>query len=324
MVPLIYSSHYNITAFGIERLHPFDGAKYQRIHDWLIAQGIRRPADFTAPEICSGRDLLRVHTPEYLEKLNHSAELAKVFEFGLLAYLPHQFTDWRVLSPMRWATGGTILAARLARERGFAINIGGGYHHASAAHGHGFCVYADEPIALATLHAEKPFRSALVVDADVHQGDGTADAIRSWPWARMFDLYEQAIFPSRKAAEDYPVPLPSGLCGAEYLRVLQTELPKALDRFQPEFVMCNAGSDVLESDPLSSFQLTIDEMIDRDLFVVTQVRERGIPLVMALSGGYSPQSWAAHARSIEALVTRFDRAHLAAELAPRGASPAAK
>jgi histone deacetylase 11 len=307
MVPLIYSPDYNITAYGLEHLHPFDSVKYRRIHDWLIRQGVRKEEDFVAPQPCTQEELLRVHTPAYLEKLGHRTELARILEVGIISLLPSAFTDWRVLTSMRLATGGTILACRMAREQGLAINLGGGYHHASRDNGHGFCVYADVPIALAQLHAEKPFRSALIVDTDVHQGDGTANTIRDWPWAHMLDFYEEQIFPWPKAEEAFPVPLPSRIGGVEYLGILRTHLPQALDRFAPDFVVCNAGSDVLATDPLASLTLTPEEMVERDLYVVTQVRERGIPLAMVLSGGYGPHSWEAHAHSIEAIVTRFDR-----------------
>jgi histone deacetylase 11 len=310
MVPLIYSPDYNITAFGLERLHPFDSVKYARIHDWLIRQGVRHTADFVRPKPCTPEDLQRVHSADYLEKLHHRSELARIFEVGIVGYLPSGFVDWRVLGPMRLATGGTILACRLAREQGLAINLGGGYHHASRGEGHGFCAYADTPIAIARLHAEKPFRSVLIVDTDAHQGDGTADTIRTWPWAHALDFFEDALFPFPKVEEAYPVPLASGMGGVEYLDILHTELGKALDRFTPEFVVYNAGSDVLATDPLTSLQLTVEEMVERDLYVVTQLRERNIPVAMVLSGGYGPQSWHAHARSIEALATRFDQISL--------------
>jgi len=308
MVPLIYDPGYNINAFGLERLHPFDSNKYRRIHDWLVAQGVRKDADFVKPDPCTREDILLAHTPEYLEKLGHRAELAGIIEVSVVAFLPASFTDWRVLSPMRLATGGTIQASRLAREEGLAINLGGGYHHACRDHGHGFCVYADTPIALARLHADQPFRSALIVDTDAHQGDGNANILRAWPWAHILDFYEQDLFPFPKEEEEYAVPLPARLPGAEYLDLLHRHLPQALDRFTPEFVVYNAGSDVLLNDPLTSMCLSVEQLIERDLYVVTQVRARGIPLAMVLSGGYGPHSWEAHARSIEALATRFDGA----------------
>ena len=308
MVPLVYSPSYNITAFGLEKLHPFDGTKYRRIHAWLIRQGIRRASDFAPPAQCSMEDMRRVHTADYLSSLSSSAKLAEKLEIGVVGYLPNWFVDWRVLGPKRLATGGTVLACRLAREHGLAINLGGGFHHASSDHGHGFCIYADTPIALAALHAETPFRSALVVDTDAHQGDGTAQVIQQWPWANAIDFYEESLFPVPKERESYPVPLPSGMSGADYLDRLHRELPAALDRFQPEFVVYNAGSDVLANDPLTTLQLSLDDMVERDLYVATEVRRRGIAMAMVLSGGYGPQSWEAHARSIEALATRFDSA----------------
>ncbi len=307
MVPLVYSPNYNITAFGLERWHPFDSVKFRRIHAWLIRQGLRRAENFTAPRPCTQDELLHVHSSSYLGSLKRRRELARIFEVKQIAYIPSWLVNWRVLRPMRWATGGTLLACRLALERGLAINLGGGYHHASGTRGGGFCIYADVPLALAVLHREGRLRPALIVDTDAHQGDGTPDAIRSWPWAHLLDFFEDDLFPWPKVEEDVPVPLPSRTNGTEYLDALYEHLPAALDRFRPHLVVYNAGSDVLGSDPLSRLFLTADEMAERDLYVVTQVRERGIPLAMVLSGGYGPASWEAHARSLEGILTRFDR-----------------
>jgi histone deacetylase 11 len=307
MVPLVYHPRYNITACGLERLHPFDSTKYRRIRDWLIRQGLRSPDQFTAPRACSRADLLRIHTAAYLDSLRDRRTLARILEVPVVAILPASFTAFRVLRPMRYATGGTVLACRLAAERGLAINLGGGFHHASPARGGGFCVYADVPLALATLHAAAPFRSALVVDADAHQGNGTADAIRDWPWAHLLDFFEADLFPWPKAAEEMPVPLPPATVGREYLDALADQLPAALDGLMPELIVYNAGSDVLGSDPLSNLNLTDDDLVERDLFVVTAARERGISIAMVLSGGYGPHSWLAHARSLEAILARFDK-----------------
>jgi len=307
MVPVVYSPVYNITAFGLERLHPFDSRKYRRIHDWLIRQGLRKPGDFVNPGPCTHADLLQVHTPEYLRSLRDRKVLARILEVPVVSYLPAWLVAWRVLRPMRWATGGTILACRLALEKGLAINLAGGYHHAGPDQGGGFCTYADVPLGLLILKEEGRLKSALVVDTDAHQGDGTANAIRHWPWAHLLDFFEEDIFPWPKVEEDISVPLPARTNGAEYLDALQKHLPTALDRFRPDLVVYNAGSDVLWSDPLSRLFLTAEEMAERDLYVVTEVRERGMPLAMVLSGGYGPASWEAHARSIEGILARFDR-----------------
>lgn len=209
---------------------------------------------------------------------------------------------------MRWATGGTVLACRLALEKGLAINLGGGYHHAGPERGGGFCIYADVPLALLTFKEEGRLRSALVVYTDAHQGNGTAEESRPWLWAHPLDLFEQDIFPWPKAEEDMPVPLPAGTAGTEYLDALREHLPRVLDRYRPDLVVYNAGSDVLASDPLVRLMLTAEEMAERELYVITEVRERGVPLAMVLSGGYDPVSWKAHARSIEGILARFDRA----------------
>jgi histone deacetylase 11 len=307
MVPLVYSPKYDITAFGLERLHPFDSRKYRRIRDWLVRQGLHQPGDLVTPRPCTQADLLRVHSPEYLRSLRNRRVLARILEVPVVRHLPAWLVAWRVLRPMRWASGGTVLACRLALERGLAINLGGGYHHAGPDRGGGFCAYADVPLALLILKEEGRLGSALVVDTDAHQGDGTADALRPWPWAHLLDLFEDDLFPWPKAEADIPVPLPPRTNGAEYLHALRTHLPGALDRFRPDLVVYNAGSDVLRSDPLSRLFLTAEEMAERDLYVVTEVRERGVPLALVLSGGYGPASWEAHARSIEGILTRFDR-----------------
>jgi histone deacetylase 11 len=307
MVPLVYSSGYNLSAFGLERLHPFDSQKYRKIHDWLIRQGLRSDRDYHSPAPVTDAELRVVHTTDYLSSLRSARVLARILELLVVAFLPAWVSRWRILRPMRLATGGTILAGRLALERGLAINLGGGYHHAGPEKGGGFCVFADVPIALALLHAEGKIRSALVVDTDAHQGNGTADAIRTWLWAHLLDFYEDSLFPWPKVEEDIRVPLLMATNGAEYLQALADNLPLALDRFQPDIVFYNAGSDVLWSDPLSHLMLTADEMAERDLFVVSEIRERGIPLTMVLSGGYGPASWEAHARSIEGILARFDK-----------------
>ncbi len=307
MVPLIYSPGYNITAFGLERLHPFDSRKYRRIRDWLVRQGLRKPADFVAPRPVTTAELLRVHTPEYLRSLGQRHVLAGILEVPIIALLPACLTRWRVLHPMQLATGGTLFACRLALERGLAINLGGGYHHACRNQGGGFCVYADVPLALTLLYSEGRIQSALVVDTDAHQGNGTADILRPWPWAHLIDFFQEDLFPWPKAAEEMPVPLPNLTNWAVYGKALADHLPEALDRIRPDLVVCNAGSDVLQNDPLAGMRLTPQEMAERDLYIVTEVRQRGVPLAMVLSGGYGPASWEAHAWSIEGILTRFDK-----------------
>ena len=306
-IPLVYHPAYNITAFGLERLHPFDSRKYRRIHDALIARGLRRRGDFVRPRPVSQRDLLNLHSPEYLRSLRSPKTLARILEVPIVVTLPGWLVNWRILRPMRFATSGTIQACRLALDHGIAINLGGGYHHAADSWGGGFCVYADVPLAAKILHQEGRIKRLLVVDLDAHQGNGTAALFHGWDWAFMFDLYERDIFPARKEPEDYPLPVGSGLTGREYLGIVRDTLPKALDAVRPDLVIYNAGSDPFVGDPLAGFRLSRSDLAERDLLVVSSVRERGIPVAMVLSGGYSAESWRIHADAIEGILTRFDR-----------------
>jgi histone deacetylase 11 len=307
MIPLIYHPRYNITAFGLERLHPFDSRKYRRIRNALIAGGLRRPREFVRPGAVTRGELLKLHTPDYLQSLRRPESLARILEVPVVRRLPGWVIDWRILRPMRFATGGTILACRQALERGIAINLGGGYHHAAPGWGGGFCVYADIPLAAQALHDEGKVGRVMVVDLDAHQGNGTASAFKDWPWATIFDLYEQNIFPARKEPEDYPLPVRSGLTGVEYLEIVHQTLPPALDTVRPDLLIYNAGSDPFADDPLAGLRLTMSDIADRDLNVVSMARERKIPVAMVLSGGYSTESWRIHADSIEGILTRFDR-----------------
>jgi histone deacetylase 11 len=229
----------------------------------------------------------------------------------LLARLPAAFIDWRVLRPMRYATGGTILASRMALDSGLAINLAGGYHHASPSWGDGSCVYADIPLAAEILHAEGLVERVLVVDLDAHQGNGTAATIQHWFWASILDVYEDDLFPTIKQPEDFPIPITAGLEGLEYLAIVEEALPRALDAVEPDLVIYNAGSDPLAGDPLAGLRLTRDDLARRDLFVASMVREREIPLAMVLSGGYARESWRVHADGIEAILSRFDRVEIA-------------
>ncbi len=308
MIPVIYHPRYDITAFGLERLHPFDGRKYRRIHDALIARGLRSRSDFVRPAPVGPDELRRVHTPEYLRSLRDPRILAGILEMPLLGRLPFWFVDWRVLLPMRSCTGGTILACRLALDHGIAINLGGGYHHAAAACGDGFCVYADTPLAAATLYHEGRIKTVLVVDLDANQGNGTAAIFQSWPWASILDVYEDDLYPLAKQPEDFPIPVPAGLTGVEYLEIVREALPHALETVRPDLVIYNAGSDPYVDDPLTRLCLSKTDLAERDLLVATLTRERKVPMAMVLSGGYSRESWRIHADGIEAILTRFDRA----------------
>lgn len=307
LVPLIYSAKYNITAFGMEKLHPFDGTKFRKIYNSLHESGLRKKEDFIRPTALDSSQLQCVHTQAYLESLKNSDVVAKILELGPLSILPTQFLDARILKPMRLASGGTLAACRLALEHGIAINIGGGYHHAERDKGGGFCVYSDVPVAIEILRLEGKLKTAMIVDTDAHQGNGFANAAGCEPHVFCLDFFDETIYPYPKVEEDWSVPFPRQTGGDKYLTTLEEVLPKAVERFKPDLIVYNAGSDVLKSDPLSTFLLAPKEMKERDLFVVSHARKNAIPIAMVLAGGYSSESAMAHADSVKAIVQKFDR-----------------
>lgn len=301
-VPLVYSPRYNVSAFGLEKLHPFDGSKYAKILQYLKAQGVVTEGNLLCPEEVSSTQLRLVHSNRYLETLSDSGNLSHILEVLPLGMIPASLLDWRILKPMRKASGGTILACRQALKYGVAVNIGGGYHHADTDGGGGFCVYSDVPIAIEQLRREKKVDRVLIVDTDAHQGNGFANVARKQSNTFVLDFFDESIYPFPKVEESWSVPLPKGTGGSEYLSRLQQNLGPAIDRFRPDLIVYNAGSDVLLSDPLSSLELLPDDLRVRDVYVVTTARSRGIPIAMVLAGGYSRDSAMAQARSIEAIV----------------------
>jgi len=307
LVPLIYSKGYNVTAFGLEMLHPFDSKKYEKIHRELKRSGLRDGDDFLRPTGLTEEQLRLVHSERYLKALGDSLELAKILEVAPTMFVPAALLDWRILKPMRLAAGGTLLTMREALRKGVAINIGGGYHHACEDKGGGFCVYSDIPIAAKVLGNEGLAKRVMIVDTDAHQGNGFAtEARKSDSTLFMLDFYDESIYPHPKVEEDWSVAFPKHTNGTTYLTRLEDEMPKAVDKFQPDLIVYNAGSDVLESDPLSTFTLSPKEMNKRDMFVVEYARSKNIPIAMVLAGGYSKESALAHTNSIKQIVKKFD------------------
>jgi histone deacetylase 11 len=302
-VCIVYSNQYQIRFGGIERLHPFDIRKYERIYTQLVTDGLISPADVFVPTEISREDLQRVHTKVYLdERLKTARLLAHYLEIGFLAIVLPSVTDAAILKPFRHATGGTILAADLALKHGIAINIGGGYHHAEPDRGGGFCVYADMPIAVRKLQSEGRIRRALMIDVDVHQGNGTAVCLADDPDVFTFDMFEEHIYPQPKGKNDLDVPLASGLEDDEYLDILSVHLPAIFDKAKPDILFLQAGVDSLAGDPLANMRLSIDGIVKRDAMIFDQAVRRGVPIVMTLGGGYSPDAWRAQYESIANLL----------------------
>jgi histone deacetylase 11 len=306
MIPLVYSSHYNVTLFGLEKLHPFDGRKFDKIKNHLVNEGLRSRDQFLKPSSISEEQLRVVHSKDYLDSLSCSEMIAHILEMPSLAYVPAALIDWRVLAPMRLASGGTLLTCKLALKHGIAINIGGGYHHAEKDRGGGFCVYSDVPVAINVLRQEELIKKAMIVDTDAHQGNGFSNATRNDPSVFVVDFFDETIYPYPKVEETWSVPFPAQTPGNTYLYTLADVLPKAVNQFKPDLIIHNAGSDVLATDPLSTFRLAVEDVNERDLYVAALGKKLGIPVAMVLAGGYSKESAEAHAKSIHGILKRFE------------------
>lgn len=301
---IIYTPRYTIHALGLDRLHPFDIRKHRRafrlLRERLGAADLSRR--WVRPRREASRDeLLAVHTEKYLDSLRHAATIAGILEVPPVAYLPGALLDRCVLRPMRWGVAGTIVACREALAHGGAINLSGGYHHASADRGEGFCVYDGVVIALRVLRASGGFPAdgrLIYIDLDAHQGNGVARDLMADRTAFILDMYNADIYPGDREARrriDCDLPLRMGTRGATYLATLESELPRFLDAVHrpgiATLAIYNAGTDPYEGDALGGLRLSAEDIFTRDRMVVTELTRRGVPWVMLPSGGYSAESY---------------------------------
>jgi len=278
MPRLATSDHYTL---ALPDGHRFPIAKYGLIKEQLLWQGIADPADFYEPGLCAETDVLRVHTAAYWHRVRDlRLSPAEVRRLGLpqSAQLVR-----RSLS----SSAGTLQSALQALPDGIGLNLAGGTHHAFADRGAGFCVLNDQAIAAAHLLAHGLARQVLIVDLDVHQGDGTAAIFRDELRVFTFSMHAGANYPLRKEPSDLDVALALGTADDEYLGRLAGTLPPLLDRVRPDFVFYQAGVDVLATDKLGKLALTPAGCRQRDALVLGLCRARRLPVAVSMGGGYS-------------------------------------
>ena len=297
-----YTPAYRVSFFGVERLHPFDIAKYDRIARHLRKEGLVPRDGFAVPAPVSDAALAAVHDRAYLASLTEPAALSRALEVAVPGFFGASVIESRVLAAFRRAVGGTQLASEAALEHGLGINLGGGFHHARPAMGHGFCVYNDVAYAIHALRAGGFRGRVLIVDTDAHQGDGNHAFFADDPDVFSFSMHQGSIFPVPKLDGDRDLPLQGGTDDAAFLAALDGALGSILQDETYDLVFHVAGSDVLGDDPLAGLALTPDGLVQRDLLVTRQVRSREIPLVHLLAGGYGPSSAEAQARSVAAIL----------------------
>jgi acetoin utilization deacetylase AcuC-like enzyme len=260
--------------------HVFPIKKYRALYERLLLLGARKE-NFIMPEPASDEEVLLVHSPRYVKKLKtaslSSAEIAMIelpFSLDLVHFA------WLM-------TGGTILTARLALERGLAVHLGGGFHHAFHDHGEGFCVLNDIAVAVEALRKEGAARRIMVVDCDLHQGNGTAHILAGKDYAFTFSIHQMDLYPSNKPLSSVDVGLWSGDGDEEYLTAMREHFPRLYQEYKPELVIYLAGADPFEKDQLGSLRLTKDGLRRRDLIVIGEARRIGLPVAVVLAGGYA-------------------------------------
>jgi acetoin utilization deacetylase AcuC-like enzyme len=286
ILPIVH--HQDYTA-DTPPAHRFPMGKFAKLAEVLVNDGLV-PAGFVVPEPASSDILTLAHTEDYVrDVLSATLCQKKVRKIGF-ALTP------RVILRAQLATGGTLLAARLALEHGLACNTAGGSHHATAGEGAGFCVFNDVAVAASTLLAQHPNMKIMCVDLDVHHGDGTASIFASEARVFTFSMHCDDNWPLVKPPSDLDIALPKGAGDDLYLARLAEGLGPILDQFQPDLVFNIAGVDPHADDRLGKLALTDTGLMARERFVVEQVRGRRIPLVTVLGGGYS--------HDIEALAKR--------------------
>jgi acetoin utilization deacetylase AcuC-like enzyme len=260
--------------------HVFPLKKYRLIYEKLLSMGAKKE-NFIFSEPALEEDLLRVHTSKYLKKLqtgklSHSEILAME-----LPYTP-EVLDFSTLH-----VGGTIKAAEEALKDGISIHIGGGFHHAFADHGEGFCVLNDVAISLEKLIQENKIDKVMVVDCDVHQGNGTASILSKKDYAYTFSIHQMDLYPSQKQSSSIDIGLWSGDGDEKYISELNSHFPRIYGEFQPDLIFYLAGADPYEKDQLGGLHLTMDGLMERDRIVLSQAQKLKLPVVIVFAGGYA-------------------------------------
>jgi acetoin utilization deacetylase AcuC-like enzyme len=274
---LVYHERYDLNLGA----HVFPSQKYRLVSEKLLGENLAEPADFLSPEPASDADVLRVHSAEYVCKLRTGRLSASELTQLEIPYSP------QTVEAFWLASGGSILAAQRALADGFAANLSGGFHHAFRGHGEGFCMIHDVAIAIRRLQADGAIRTAMVVDTDVHHGNGTAAIFALDDTVFTLSIHQKNNYPQPKPPSNIDLHLPDGIGDADYLATLEKHLLRALRKFQPDLLFYVGGADPYREDQLGGLALTIAGLRGRDRMVFEHARRRGVPVAITLAGGYA-------------------------------------
>jgi acetoin utilization deacetylase AcuC-like enzyme len=276
-VPIVSHKAYEAT---LPEGHRFPMRKYGRLAEVVAEMGLA-PNGFVMPQEASADLISLAHDRAYVDQI-FACSVPREIERRI--GLP---ISEAVVRRARASAAGTLLAAQLALQNGLAGSTAGGSHHGQRETGAGFCVFNDVAVAAKALRKDGAIRCALIVDLDVHQGDGTADCLRDEPDLFTFSMHAEKNYPVRKIPSDLDIGLPDHMADEDYLGVLQSNLPGLLDALEPDLVFLNAGVDPHRDDKLGRLALSDEGLRRRDAYVIEQARSRSIPMVAVIGGGYS-------------------------------------
>lgn len=277
MLSLVYHPDY-VTPLPVG--HRFPMPKFGILRDLLVDEGVSTAAQFHVPIPATRAQLELVHAPAYVQLfISGSLDRDAVRRIGL---------PWSagLVNRTVTAVGGTIRTVELALQHGLACNTAGGTHHAHREFGSGFCIFNDLAVAAAEMLHRGVVQQVLIIDLDVHQGDGTAAVFADEPRVFTWSVHCEKNFPSRKVPSDLDTPLPPEVGDDEYLAVLERTLPGVLERVEPDLVLYDAGVDVHVDDKLGKLELTDAGIMARDRYVLQSCRAHGIPTACVIGGGY--------------------------------------
>ncbi len=263
--------------------HRFPMEKYELLPLQLIYEGIVEDSNFFKPSIISDNDILAIHTEDYwlkLKRLNLSKREIRVTGFPLSKQL---------IEREMVIAQGTIDASLFALKYGCAMNIAGGTHHAFSNRGEGFCLLNDQAIAAQFLLNNNLANKILIIDLDVHQGNGTAEIFRKNNRVFTFSMHGEKNYPFKKEISDLDVPLENGINDAAYLNLLYKHVPKLIEEVQPDFIFYLSGVDILETDKLGKLSVSIDGCKKRDEYILRICKNNNLPVVCSMGGGYSKE-----------------------------------
>lgn len=263
--------------------HRFPMLKYELLPQQLLHEGIVTESDFFAPEIIDLKYVLAVHDKVYVNDLLNltlDPKAARKIGFPLSAELVER--ELRIAN-------GTVLGCEKAFETGVAFNIAGGTHHAFSNRGEAFCMLNDQAIAAKYLMDKKLASKILIIDLDVHQGNGTAELFQNNPNVFTFSVHGKTNYPFKKENSDLDIPLADGTSDYEYLKIISEFVPKLIEQVKPDFIFYLSGVDILETDKLGKLSCTVEGCKKRDEIVFSNCKKFEIPVQVSMGGGYSPE-----------------------------------